>query len=244
MTVRAQKLIILLVLVPGVLVTGVTIVRRRSGRLRAKVQASRYPHQHLPSSEWEANAKLPPDPYALRDGETLANIARLRYGHQNYYHVIKVFNHIENEELVAGTTIQLPDVSDILSEEGFTKVAGAEVEMILCSRAKYDRVVNQLWNLRQNVPLRQPVVVPERLRQELLEAADDLQQATESLKAARPGVNRAPERMIRQLEQCMSVMRDLAEGANDGYGYDIDIVQQGYAFALTYAIIWARDGFK
>lgn len=43
----------------------------------------------------------------------------------------------------------------------------------------------------------------------------------------------------------MGVMRDLAEGDHsDPNGYDIDIVQQKYAFALAYAIIWAREGFK
>jgi hypothetical protein len=50
--------------------------------------------------------------------------------------------------------------------------------------------------------------------------------------------------MIGQLEQCMQLMRELALGHLDPYGYDIDVVQQRYALALAYAIIWARAGFK
>ena len=87
--------------------------------------------------------------------------------------------------------------------------------------------------------------LPEHVRQELLEAADDLQQATENLKQIRPGATAVPRHMIGQLEQNMTGLRALAEGEHsDPNGYDIDMVQQRYALALTYAIIWARDSFK
>ena len=240
-----KLLIVLISLAASVLVVGVFIVRRHRKWSPPKAQAKRYPHQHLPSSEWEAGAKLPAAPYTLREGETLAYVAKLRYGHQNYYRIIKLYNHIENEELVkAGTTLRLPDISKILAEEGFTKVAGAEAEMILCSRAKYDRVVRQLWELRNQADAN-GYALPAGISQELFEAADDLDQATQHLQQTRTGVVRAPEKMIRQLEQCLGVMGALAEGDHaDPNGYDIDLVQQKYAFALAYAIIWAREGFK
>jgi hypothetical protein len=41
----------------------------------------------------------------------------------------------------------------------------------------------------------------------------------------------------------MGQMWELTERL-DSYGYDIDMVQQRFALALTYSIIWARDGFK
>ena len=70
--------------------------------------------------------------------------------------------------------------------------------LILCSRAKYDKVVDQLWSLR-----RQNTQLSEDVKRELLEAADDLQQATEGLKVIRPEVSGAPTKMIGQLEQAM-----------------------------------------
>lgn len=226
-------------------VAGILIIRRKS-RLKPKVQAQRYLHQHLPSSEWEPTAKFTDASRTLREGETLASIARLRYGHQNYAGVIKLYNHIENVEAVpVGTNLRVPDISITLTEEGFTKVAAPEMEMILCSRAKYDKVVGQLWALRSEAPLDQRVVViPPKIKQELLEAADDLQQATESLKTNKPETTRPPAKMIGQLESVMHGMRQLAEGAIDDNGYDIDIVQQRYGLALTYGIIWAREGFN
>lgn len=207
-------------------------------------QPKRYPHEHLQASELEQNDELHTVDYKLRNGETIAAVAKQRYGHQHYYRVIKLYNHLDDErQIAADHALRLPEMSVILAEEGLTKVAAQEVALILCSRAKYDKVVKQLWDLR--IQPNADYQVPEEVRRELLEAADDLQQATESLKQLRPGVSGVPRRMIGQLEQSMGGMRDLAEGDHsDPNGYDIDMVQQRYALALTYALVWARDGFK
>ena len=203
-------------------------------------ESKRYPHEHPQTSALEPNAQLNKVEYTIRDGETLARVAKLRYGHQNYYRVIKLYNHLEDEAQVdSNHTLRVPEMSVILAEEGVTKVATQEVPLILCSRAKYDRVVKQLWTLRSASS------VPEDVRRELLEAADDLAQATQSLKQARPGVTGAPKHMLGQLEQNTATIRALAAGDHsDPNGYDIDLVQQRYALALAYAIIWARDRFK
>ena len=241
---KSRVLIITLTIsiVAAVVVVGAVVLCRRNPWSPPKVQASHHRHEHLPSSQWEARAKLA-NSYTLRDGDTLANVATLRYGHQNYYGVIKLSNHIDDElRITAGTTLRLPDISIILAEEGFSRVAARETELILCSRAKYDRVVGELWALHRRTDGN--YTIPERVKQELLEAADDLEQATEGLKVPKAGVTRAPLSMIGQLEQSMAGMRGLAEGQIDPYGYDIDLVQQRYGLALSYSIIWAREGFK
>ena len=221
------------------------LVRQKSRRFPEPLHhTQRYPHEHLREPEWEPRAKLQAVTYTLREDETLAKIARLRYGHQNYHRVIKLYNHIEDDRTVKpNDTLRVPDISVILAEEGVNKVVAPEVRLILCSRAKYDRVVDRLWALR--VQPNGNYVLPEDVKQELNEAADDLQQATESLKSTRPGVSAVPTSMIGQLEQTMDAMRALAAGEHsDPNGYDIDIVQQRYALALTYSIIWAREGFR
>jgi len=134
-------------------------------------------------------------------------------------------------------------VSAILAEEGVSKVIPDEVILILCARAKYDKVVGQLWDLRSEAG--DGYLVPEDIKHELLEAADDLQQATKSLRLPKAGVSAVPVSMIGQLEQSMELIKLLAEGGHaDPNGYDIDIVQQRFALTVTYAIIWARNGFK
>ena len=210
----------------------------------AMSQPRRSPHQHLPPSEYEPNDKLAASSYRLKIGDTLQEIGALRYGHRYYSGVITLYNHIENERRVkSGATLKLPGLSDILAEEGFTKVAAAETELILCSRAKYDKVVNRLGKLRLGAGSR-TVVVPEDIKLALLEAADDLERAAAGLMANKPGVIQTPKSLIGKLRANAASMRNLAAGANDGYGYDIDMVQQNYALALTYAIIWTREGFR
>ena len=217
------------------ILSSVTACRQKS----IAVPVKHYPHEHLQASAFEPLAKLQTVEYKLRAGETLASVAKLRYGHQNYQAVIKLYNHIEDEtKVAANTTLRLPDISAILAEEGVTKVIPNEVNLILCARAKYDKVRDRLWALPRDTHS-----IPENVKQELFEAADDLQQATESLKSIEPSVGAVPRHTIRQLEQCMAQMRDLTEQL-DSYGYDIDMVQQQFALALTYAIIWAREDFK
>jgi len=202
----------------------------------ACVHRQHYPHEHLQASALEPLAKLKTVDYTLHKGETLSSIAKLRYGHQHYYHVIKLYNHIDDEtQVAANQTLKMPDLSVILADEGVTKVIPQEVSLILCSRARYDRVLDQLRAHR----------VQEDVKQQLLEAADDLEQVVESLKTIRPGMKAVPQRMIGQLEQCMAQIRVFTDtGEFDSYSYDIDMVQQRYVLALTYAIIWAREGFK
>lgn len=76
---------------------GIVLIRQKPAWLRHTPQAKRYPHEHLNTSEWEPKAKVDAVAYTLRSDETLASVAALRYGHQYYFHVIKLYNHIEDE---------------------------------------------------------------------------------------------------------------------------------------------------
>src|SRR5215217_3431259 len=125
-----------------------SIILFRQKRATAQPEPKRYPHEHLQTSALEPRAKLHLVDYTLRQGETLAGVAKLRYGHQNYYPVIKLYNHFDDErQIAANYKLRLPEMSVILAEEGLTKVAAQEVALILCSRARYDKVVDQLWAL-------------------------------------------------------------------------------------------------
>jgi hypothetical protein len=148
-----------------------------SRQTRQLLPAKRYPHEHLQAAALEPLAKLQTVDYKLRSGETLASVARQRYGHQKYAEVIKLYNHVDDEtQIPADQSLKVPEMSAILADEGLTKVVPHEINLILCSRAKYDKVREQLHAHQ----------LPEDVKQQLLEAADDLQQVTESLKVIRP----------------------------------------------------------
>src|ERR1044071_5971641 len=110
--------------------------------VRPRLTPARYPHRHLQTLALEPGVELTTVDYKLPKGKTLNEVARLRYGHQSYYRIIKLYNHLEDEgQVTADYNLRLPDMSVILSEEGVTRVAAPEVALILCSRAKYDQVV-------------------------------------------------------------------------------------------------------
>lgn len=228
----------------GLIIASVLFVQHNSPKSHAPRQTRRYPHAHVSRAEYEAGAELSAHSYTLSEGDTLERIATLRYDHRYYDRIIRLSNHIEDKNSVrTGTRLRLPNLLDVLNEGGFTKVASSESELILCSRARYGKVKDRLSALRREAE-RDRVIVPEENRLALLEAASDLEEAIDGLKANKPGVTRAPISMIGQLEQNAVSLRELAEGANDGYGYALDIVEQRYALALSYGILWAREGFK
>jgi hypothetical protein len=228
----------------GVLVAAVLFSQHSCSNRQSSQQTRRYPHVHVSRAEYEADAELDAHSYTLSEGDNLERVATLRYDHRYYDRIIKLSNHIEDENKVkAGTQLRLPNLIDILTESGFTKVAPSESELILCSRAKYGRVKDPLWALRQKAN-RDRVIVPKDIRLALLEAASDLEEAIGALRANKTGVTQAPRSMIGQMEQNAGSLRELADGANDGYGYALDMVEQRYALALSYGVIWAREGFK
>ena len=231
-------------IVASVIIAGVLFTQNNCSARKASQYTKRYPHVHVARADYEINAESNARVHTVSEGETLERIATLRYHHRYYDRIIKLSNHIEDASRVkAGTELRLPSLIDVLTEEGFTKAAASESELILCSRAKYGKVKDQLWALRRAAN-RDRIMVPEDHKLALLEAASDLEEAIDGLKANKPGVTHSPRSMIGQLEQNAGTLRELAEGANDGFGYDLDIVDQRYALALSYAVIWARAGFR
>src|SRR5262245_40715245 len=98
---RRRFLILISTAIAVILVVGGILMVARKSRSKPKVEVARYPHQHLLKSEWEPAAKLPAGVYTLREGESLAAIAKRRYGHQNYYDLIKLHNHLSDAFVVA-----------------------------------------------------------------------------------------------------------------------------------------------
>ena len=82
------------------------------------------------------------------------------------------------------------------------------------------------------------------LTRRLKAAAEAIESAIQGLQKQKPGMKAIPQKMIGQLQSVSENLRNLAKGANDGYGYDIDMVHQRLNFALVNGIKWARNGFK
>jgi hypothetical protein len=190
-----------------------------------------------PTTEPERTHRLAP-------GQTLVAVAERYYGCRHYSSVIALHNRIADPaRLPADTVLRVPDLKSLLSDEGLCKVAGNEVDAILRARSLFMKHERRLFDLRRNLR-DERVTVPAEMKADLLAAAASLDEAVRALGERKPGVAAAPQKMIGQLRSAATTIRDLAGGANDGYGYDIDMVQQHLVQAMLNGIHWSRDGFR
>jgi len=181
--------------------------------------------------------------YDLQAGDTLDSVAEKRYGHRSYYRIIKLYNHIEDERRIEpGTRVKTPELRSVLSEENAHGEMMPEIDRVLCARSKFVMVEKRLQDLRIEAG-RAQLVLPDDIRQLLIEAADELEKATAGFEKPVVVGSTRPSSTIGQLRAVSSNLRQLSRGSNDGYGYDLDLVHQQLGLALAYEILWARAGF-
>jgi hypothetical protein len=181
----------------------------------------------------------------LRRGDTLQGLAAARYGHRYYADLIALHNGIADaSRLRPGTSVKLPPLLDLLSEEKLTSVAGVEVERVLCARARYRQVVGRVPRERLARRDQGPFEIPPEVKSALDHAVQDLAEARGGFAAVRPGVIAQPRQLRRQLQSAIDLMNRIAAGHLDSESYDVDMVEQHIALALTYGVVWARDGFR
>ena len=88
------------------------------------------------------------------------------------------------------------------------------------------------------------VDVPEAIRHTLEKAAEDLDLAAVGLSEPKVRVIEVPKHSVGQLRSAAGIMRHLAAGEFDRYGYDIVTVGTHLGLASRYLVIWAESGFK
>ena len=77
------------------------------------------------------------------------------------------------------------------------------------------------------------LIMPDEIRQLLTEAADELDKAVAGFEKPRVVGGAKPSSTIGQLRAVSSNLRELSQGTNDGYGYDLDLVHQQLGLALA-----------
>jgi len=154
-------------------------------------------------------------------------------------------------------------VRTLLIDEGFGTLDPATLEMALSvlealrQQGRQVGVISHVPQLVERVGAQHAryfVDYCERLAKEAARA--HRRDSLERLAAERANLRLAYERLLRAgaagyvlkrtaAADVVRAIRALAAGDHsDPNGYDIDLVQQRFALALTNAIIWAREGFR
>lgn len=183
--------------------------------------------------------------YEVQRGDTAEGIARLYYGSEHYGHLLLLHNNLEwPEDLLAGAVISVPGFEGLFAGEAVSEIYGCELKLVLQAREKFLSMEKQLWDIHSADWKQNPVVLPEDVKSALEQAEANVDKAIAGFGELRDGVVYEPRGLLGQLKSLSSNLHELSLGANDGYGYDLDMVHQRLALALTYAVKWSRAGFR
>jgi hypothetical protein len=192
-----------------------------------------------PSGPLESN-----DSYTLTRGQTLARIAQLRYGNAHYSHVIELYNRLKDDtKLPIGLLVKTPDLKTILADEKLYPLMADETDALLAARSTFMEIEIALWDARKAAATGPLAITPE-VKQSLLSAAEKAEKASAGFAQKKPGVVAVPAKAVNQMKSIALTLKSLAAGKCDENGYDIDMVHQRLVFALSDAILWARNGYK
>jgi hypothetical protein len=180
--------------------------------------------------------------YRIEKGDTLEKVAIQRYGSRHYAEIIGETNGIKLGNLRAGTVLQVPELQLLLENAGLYAQVKEEMEAILQARALFTKQSVKLKQLHSKTA-NTSVELPDETMKDLLSAVERLESAAKGLGKDRSGFQR-PTKTTGQISSALNTMKELAKGANDGYGYDVDNVERHLAYALLNAIRWAKNGFK
>ena len=138
--------------------------------------------------------------------------------------------------------LRVPELGAILAEAGLAPRWQGEIDRMLQARSEYMAVEKKLDELHRAAGAKR-VVLPEELRLRLESAERAVGEAIDGFSRPMEGVDR-PGKLIGQLRSLSGLLHELAAGANDGYGYDLDLVHQHLAWALLDAARWAGKNFR
>ena len=177
--------------------------------------------------------------YVVKSGDTLQKIAEDFYGSPSYDRLIVKHNDLPSTKQVAeGTSLQMPDLGEVLFKEGLDPGVQDDIRKILAARYTYMTHRNEL--LRAIMPTKNlnKIVVPLKIKDDLMKAAKDIEVAAKSI-AQKGNYFEAPVRMRRELLATAVNMKKMAQGRYKK-SYD-DSIHKNLATMFFHGIAWARD---
>jgi len=177
--------------------------------------------------------------YVVKPGETLQKIAEVFYGSSSYDRLIIKHNGLSSsKQVAAGTTLQMPELNELLFKEGLDPGVQEEIRTILAARYTYMVHRNELLRAIMPTKNQSKVVVPLKIKADLLKAAKDIEVAAKSI-AQKGNFYDAPVRMRRELLSAAANLRKMAQGKYKKT-YD-ESIHKNLATMFFHGIVWARD---
>jgi hypothetical protein len=175
----------------------------------------------------------------------LNGIAEDVYGHSAYVRLIAVYNRVPSDEPVpANTTIRTPTLPDLFKDVGLFPKYTEQFTRIFNAVAEYRVFLPKYREVREKASGYSKggtMDLPEGMQKQLFRFAAEIELSHKELRSLSKKGGSVPEKMLGQFSEAVSILRRLATGNVDGYGYDQDMVEQRVARGLANAVAWSRE---
>jgi hypothetical protein len=173
--------------------------------------------------------------YRITSGDRLYNIAHKHYGSGHYGEFLATYNEIDPSKLKIGQEIRMPEIDEAFNAAGLYPLMSEECATILKVRTDFLAMEPALTAAAGKA------ISPE-MKDQLLACRKSTLSAMEALGREKPGVRKVPNSVQIQLRSCAENLNTLAKGQ---YSTEhIARVHQRLGYAISYAIVWARNGYE
>ena len=180
--------------------------------------------------------------HIFQKGETLWELCKKYYGNRHYSSILSIYNGIQNvNQIEPDAKIKTPPLNIILTDKNFwlVPILKKEVYKILAARQLYVEVEKILWDTRKASNWNGQQNLSKSVVNNLESAADLIDLTISQLNQPKGNGESIPKNMINNLRSVSRNLKHLASGANDGYGYDLDMIHQDLIRAILNGRAWA-----
>lgn len=177
--------------------------------------------------------------HVFKAGDTVQQLATDFYGHKDYSLVIVKLNKIKDPKKIApGTAIRMPDLKEMLLNEGFPKGLEPQLEQVMQARYGFIKVREELIKALKPGNSTGKIKISLRVRTELRASADVMEKAAKEL-AKGGNFSDSATRMRQRLVKVAENYRKLANGSKEkGLEESIHLL---IAQAFVRGLMWAYN---
>lgn len=174
-------------------------------------------------------------------GANLGAIAAAAYGHERFSGFVAALNGITDPgRIVTGQELKTPSLSSAFRDAGLDSLYQPAINALSKACTDYYAAEPAYLKARSESGVSSGTFpIPEGIRVTFLGCADAIEAASAALRAVKPP-DSVPKTTIDQFQQVSGLIRELASGSIDGYGYDYDMVGLRFGLAFTNAIVWTQ----
>lgn len=182
--------------------------------------------------------------WKVRKNTPLNGIAEMTYGHHSYKSMISNYNRFYSKRSVrkGKIIIYTPILSNLFKKIGLIPQYKQPFQRIFDVIEQYRAILPEYKQVRRKLERTQAggkIALPPSISEQLTLFASMLEKAISDFKRINRK-RRTPKKMLSQLENAAALLSRMAKGNVDGYGYDVDMVEQRIAYALANAVVWSR----